>query len=107
MRLHSQESSVNETCFTSAAIFNEANEIEELLMQSITPGAHAKASGCDQPSDDPTRPPLPEKRQSVVRMDALTCEATRKYVQRVDRYLARPDALRDARLQAAKASVAS
>ncbi len=76
-------------------------------MQSITPGAHAQTIGGDQPSDDPKRSPRPEKRQNELRMDAPTREATRQYVERVDRYLARPDAPRDARLNAANGSVAS
>ena len=76
-------------------------------MQSMTPAAHAQTIGGDQPSDDPKLPAVPEKRHIELRMDAPTREATRQYVERVDRYLARPDAPRDARLNAANGSVAS
>ena len=63
-------------------------------MERIAQGDPAQLSGSDERAGHETRPPSADKATASMRVDTPSREATRRYVARVDRYLARPDVAR-------------
>lgn len=72
---------------------NTWNDIEEPVMEIYTnvDGSQVCANA-ERPDHDGPQP-YPEKPKTGSHVDDAAREATRRYVERVDRYLARPDVI--------------
>lgn len=63
-------------------------------MERNAQGDPAHSGASDERPGHETRPSSADKATVSVRVDTPSHEATRRYVERVDRYLARPDVAR-------------